>query len=182
MNKLKTLALLAMLGTFPVSCGGSGGTPSQSQESSKIWMGFAKTGQIIFYRPGYPLLFPSLPLTSLNQTSPQNVTTDTSTTPASTVQNLITGTVEISGFSGGTIKIEARAAEACNQGYCAVEGKSPLASILQNNPGYFSIVVPSQGQMVTLVGTYTKADQSTQVAQVYIGVLDKRVDDVKLTF
>lgn len=105
------------------------------------------------------------------------------TTPASQIvsdkpvtQVMLRGTAKVPGYVGGAIVLEVREAEACADGYCPATGKAPLASTVLNAPGFFSLVVPSQGQKVSLT-----ASAPGKSGLLYLGELNSAVDGIELT-
>ncbi len=137
-----------------------------SNHGGKITM-FTKDGAT------YKLL-PSNP----GQVTDPSITVDTTnTTPR---QGMVTGVASLDSYQGGSISIEALEAEACESGYCPVAGKKPLASTSLSQPGYFSLIVTSRGQGVILSATHSAADSKSYAAQTYVGVVDKRINDIQL--
>ncbi|HCU24384.1 MAG TPA: hypothetical protein DF383_05140 [Deltaproteobacteria bacterium] len=96
-----------------------------------------------------------------------------STAPAR--QTFVTGAVKAPGYSGGTITVEVYDAEACGTGYCPAEQKAPLAAMQIPSPGYFSILVPSQGQKTALL-----AIGGGKRGTFYLGELNTRLDNVRV--
>ncbi len=92
-----------------------------------------------------------------------------------TKQIMVSGTVQIPGYTSGAIVLEVRQAEACDKGYCPVEGVAPLASTVLNNTGFFSLIVPSKGQKTSLV-----ASAPGKTGLLYLGELKSKMDGIVL--
>jgi len=99
----------------------------------------------------------------------------------SSKQFLITGETKLEGFTSGSISVSALEATVCNQGYCALEGKAPLAASSGANPGFFSLVVPNYSGHVILKATHLAPDGVKYQAQMYLGVLSARKDAILLS-
>ena len=113
-------------------------------------------------------------------TDPGQTITDGGSPTAATHQSIVSGSVSVEGYQSGSVDVLALEASACDKGYCAIEGKPPLASTKLAGQGYFSLVVPHYGQSLVLKGTHLSPDQKTYQAQLYLGVLGQRKDDATL--
>lgn len=99
----------------------------------------------------------------------------------SSKQFLITGETKLEGYSSGSITVSVLEASVCSQGYCALEGKAPLAASSAGNPGFFSLVVPNYAGHVILKATHLAPDGLKYQAQLYLGVLSARKDAIVLS-
>jgi hypothetical protein len=93
-------------------------------------------------------------------------------TPAKQV--IVGGTV--AGEASGAVTISVHETEPCAKGYCPIETKGPLASTQISTPGYFSVVVPSRGEKLTVV-----AKSGALSGMHYLGELSTRVDGIEIT-
>jgi hypothetical protein len=89
-------------------------------------------------------------------------------------QYMVGGTV--SGENVGSITISVHETEPCAKGYCPIESKGPLASTQISAAGYFSVVVPTQGQKLTVL-----AKSGALSGMHYLGELNARVDGIEIT-
>jgi len=99
----------------------------------------------------------------------------------SSKQFIITGETKLEGYTSGPITVSALEASVCNQGYCALEGKAPLAASPVSAPGFFSLVVPNFSGHVILKATHVAPDGVKYQSQLYLGVLSARQDAIVLS-
>lgn len=91
-------------------------------------------------------------------------------------QSLITGHVVKATGLNGSIVIEAHEAIECETGHCSKSDALPLATTVLNSPGFFSLVLPHQGQAVLL----SAHSEDGQKALSYLGALNSRLNDIEL--
>lgn len=94
---------------------------------------------------------------------------------------LINGTIVDPQYQDGTFLVEARDIRSCEKGLCADFDSIPWASTVVQQPGYFSLVVPEQRQAMFLAVTFQSAADS-KVVEKYLGIVDKRVDNLAINF
>ncbi len=104
--------------------------------------------------------------------TPNNSNIVSNDTPAK--QIIVGGTV--AGEASGAVTISVHETEPCAKGYCPIESKGPLASTQISTPGYFSVVVPSHGEKLTVV-----AKSGALSGMHYLGELSARVDGIEIT-
>jgi len=148
-------ALLILVGLS--ACGGGAPQPTQA-ELTQFWAASSLKSQI----PG---------LGSNSGTGSSNIVT----APEGPSKQVIVGGT-VSGEAAGTITVSVHESEPCSKGYCPIESKGPLASTQIPTPGYFSVVIPSHGQKLTLI-----AKSGSLSAMHYLGELEARVDGVEIT-
>ena len=158
MGVIRSLALAAILiFSFTLTaCGSSEMTPEQQKELQEFWA--ASSLRFHFQGTG----------------EGSNIVTEENDKP--TIQVMVRGTLKAPGYSGGTISLEIREAEACADGFCPVTGKAPLAASSIAAPGFFSLVVPSKGQKASLI-----ANGGGKTSMLYLGELSAAVDNAELT-
>lgn len=161
MGIFRSLALAAIL-AFSLSLTACGGSSEMTPEQQKEYNDFWSRSSLGFHVQNGGAA-----------TDDSNIVTEE---PKPTTQVMVQGVVKAPGYAGGAITLEVREAEACAEGYCPVEGKAPLAAASITAPGFFSLIVPSQGQKTTLV-----AAGAGQSAMHYLGELSAKVDGVTLT-
>ncbi|MCE9624653.1 MAG: hypothetical protein K8R69_04230 [Deltaproteobacteria bacterium] len=152
------LMALALFSLTVTACGSSEMTPEEIKKNNDFW-----AASSLRFSPEFK-----------QATTDSGIVSEDPAKP--TTQVMVRGEVQAAGYAGGAITLEVRVAEACADGYCPVEGKSPLASTVVNSPGFFSLVVPSQGQKTTLV-----ASASGKSGMLYLGELSAKVDGVEIT-
>lgn len=103
---------------------------------------------------------------------------------ASTAQGhvLLTGVISQNSFSSGQFLIETRGTKSCGDQVCADQDGAPTASKILAQPNYFALVVPKGDQALYLVVTYTDDKGENTSKEIYLGVLDGRVDNLDLDF
>lgn len=99
-----------------------------------------------------------------------------------TSQLLITGEVKYFGFLGGSFLVEARGTRSCEEALCADKDSPALASMIKKIPGYYTLVVPNEGQALFVVATYIPKDNQSKSKEIYLGVLDGRKDYINFDF
>jgi len=154
------LMALTLFALSLTACGSSEMTPEETKKNNDFW-----AASSLRFSPEF------------NQGNPgsnSNIVTEDPAKP--TTQVMVRGEVQAPGYAGGAIILEVRASEACADGYCPIEGKMPLASTVINTPGFFSLVVPSQGQKTSLV-----ANAPGKSGMLYLGELSAKVDGVEIT-
>lgn len=155
MGSLRNFSLISAL--FVVfglmACGGGSPQPTEA-ELIQFWAGSSISNRV-----------PS-------SSSGNNSNIVSNDTPAKQV--MVGGTV--SGEASGTVTISVHETEPCAKGYCPIESKGPLASTQISAPGYFSVVVPSHGEKLTIV-----AKSGALSGMHYLGELSARVDGVDIT-
>lgn len=149
-------ALFIVLGL--VACGG-GSSGMSDAELTQFWAGSSLKSAI----PG---------LAGSTNSTGNNSNIVSTDTPAK--QIIVGGT--ISGTASGPITVSVHETEPCAKGYCPIESKGPLASTQISAPGYFSVVVPSHGQKLTVV-----AKSGALSGMHYLGELTSRMDGVEIT-
>ncbi|HKY61829.1 MAG TPA: hypothetical protein VJR29_00270 [bacterium] len=156
MGNLRKISLISAVFTL-IGLSACGGGQSQWTEGELIqfWAGSSLSGRT----SGSPQVNDSSNIVSTE-------------TPAKQV--MIGGT--IAGQSSGPITVAVYDSEPCAKGYCPIESKGPLASTQLSAPGYFSVVVPTQGQKLTLI-----AKSGALSAMHYLGELSSRVDGIEIT-
>jgi hypothetical protein len=101
---------------------------------------------------------------------------------SSSQQLLVSGTVFHPQFQAGSFLIEARGTRNCPAGLCPEMAGLPFSSVFLNTPGYFSLVVPHNGQAIFVVATYKREDGATDQKEIYLGTIETRVDGLHLDF
>ncbi|HKX11789.1 MAG TPA: hypothetical protein VJP40_01460 [bacterium] len=147
-------ALFVVLGLM--ACGGGSPQPTET-ELIQFWAGSSINNGV-----------PSSPSSSTGNNS--NIVSND--TPAKQV--MVGGT--IAGEASGTVTISVHETEPCAKGYCPIESKGPLASTQISAPGYFSVVVPTRGEKLTVV-----AKSGALSGMHYLGELSTRVDGIEIS-
>jgi hypothetical protein len=182
MRLIKLFALLSFVAMGITACGSGVGNPQLTQaDYDKV----IATKSRIYPMSAILMFWPWMALDSnprLNadigkKTTPEINNPSPTPAPVSHL-SMVTGKISVSNNNGNPITLQALESESCDQGHCQVPGKPFLASVVISSPGFFSIVIPNQGQEVLL-----NASQSGgMMGQAYLGTLENRVDDVEIHF
>jgi len=103
-------------------------------------------------------------------------------TPTINGHAILTGSIQHAGYSGGEFLVEARGTKSCGDSICADMDGVPTASSKTAQPGFFSIIVPKTDQAIYLVASFTDNNQVTFTKNIYLGLLDGRVDELEFDF
>lgn len=142
-----------------------------------------RLAQWLVKRPdGRIVLSPSTPNNNFNPNGGDTPTLVETGDPSNFQQILVTGTVAFPQFQDGSFLIEARGTRNCDKGLCPDMEAIPASAVTLQSPGYFSLVVPHDGQTIFAVATYKAPDGSSEQKDVYLGALENRADGVNFDF
>lgn len=166
MRLFKVLALLGCLGMVGIAgCGGGGNEGVQADKTQQLQgildlRAQAFSNSFAYFNLNYPT-----PIGSVDKkTTPEVKDTPTEENPAA--QTLVTGKVSKESGMATSVTLEAHEADTT----------LPIASTTLSSPGFFSLVIPHHGKEISLMAIAIDG----QSAQVKLGVLSHRVDDVEL--
>ncbi|MDX1386979.1 MAG: hypothetical protein R3257_05270, partial [bacterium] len=98
------------------------------------------------------------------------------TPPAETIHVLLTGTIKLTGFTGGSFQVATYGTKSCGEEVCADKDGVPTAAKTFQKPGFYSLIVPVSDQAQYLVVTYHDDQGQTTSQEIYVGTPEGRMD------